>query len=263
VTDWPKLTRAQCADLEVPGGVLPVHPALAPIFHDLAHQYHATVEPLEWPGCWGWAGRNIAGTSTPSRHWLGTAIDLNAPKHPQGVAVSRTFTRAEMTACARLEARYGGLIEWGGTWALPDTDGMHWQLADGVTFAQVTAWRPPAARPPAAVKVDATTKTAADLTGTGPGLRGDQGATGPRVRALQAFLNRYAPAYSRLAVDGAWGPRTSAVLREFARRSGIGEADGANIGPKIAAALYRAGFGRTVSAARLRAGGHAHRSARR
>jgi hypothetical protein len=57
--------------------------------------------------------------------------------------------------------------------------------------------------------------------------------------------------------------QTAAVLREFAHRSGIADADGLNIGPKLAAALYRAGFERTLSAARARVLGHVNRSTRR
>jgi hypothetical protein len=256
---WPVLTRAQCVDLPVPGGVLPVAPALAPIFADLARQYHATVEPLQWPGCWGWADRE-------SKHRYGTAIDLDAPKHPQGVPAARTFTRPQITAVGRILARYDGLIVWGGTWDLPDTDGMHFELRDGATFAQVAAvartldqHAPPApARPPTPAKHAA----AHDLTGTGTSLRGDEGDSGPRVRAWQHWLNHYAPAYSDLLEDGRWGPRTSAVNATFARRSGIA-ADGRNIGPRLAAAYWRAGLFRPLSPARVRAAGHITRAARR
>lgn len=88
---------------------------------------------------------------------------------------------------------------------------------------------------------------AGDLTGRGAAVRGDQGARGPRVAELQDFLNRYAPAYSHLTVDGAWGGKSSAVIAEFARRQRPAiAADGATIGPRIAAALYRAGFDRTA-----------------
>lgn len=48
-----------------------------------------------------------------------------------------------------------------------------------------------------------------------------QGAKGDAVRALQARLNRDYPAYSRLAVDGDFGPATDRVVREFQRRAGL------------------------------------------
>lgn len=83
-----------------------------------------------------------------------------------------------------------------------------------------------------------------DLRGRGGGLRGEEGAQGPRVAALQAWLRRTFPLYAgRLAVDGVWGPRTSAVLAEFGRRTlGPGIADGRNIGPRLARQLLRYRF---------------------
>lgn len=63
--------------------------------------------------------------------------------------------------------------------------------------------KPPAPKPPAA-------KAALS--------RGSQGS---RVRALQARLNRDYPAYSKLALDGSYGPATERVVREFQRRAGL------------------------------------------
>jgi hypothetical protein len=273
VNGWRVLERSQCADLQVPGGVLPVHPALAPIFADLTDRFHHEVEPLEWPGCWGWAPpRPIRGkTGGPvTNHGSGTAIDLNAPRHPQGVPVGKTFTRAQVSAVSAILARYGGLIVWGGTWDAPDTDGMHFELRTGATFEQVSALAaklagptpPPTPPPPPAAGF-----TGPDLTGSGAGLRGqatEPQTNGPRMAALQAFLRAQYPLYAKhLDADGWYGPQTAAVLAEFARRSGVRGADGLNIGPQIAAALTRAGFGRGLSAARLKAAGHITRGARR
>jgi len=273
-----RITRAQCADLAVPGGVLPVAPALAPIFLDLATRYHETVEPLQWPGCWGWADRNIGKTTKPSKHWAGQAIDLCAPQHPQGVPALRTFSRAEITAIGAILARYDGIIEWGGTWDLPDTDGMHYQLRDGVTLEQVLAvasrfgGQPPAPVPAPAPPAPAGPGwTGPDLTGAGPSLRGQaagqpQGpqSNGPRVARLQEFLRSEYSLYAKhLVLDGWYGPQTAGVLDEFARRSGIPESDGLNIGPKLAAALHRAGLERGLSAARAGVLGHVTRGARR
>lgn len=69
------------------------------------------------------------------------------------------------------------------------------------------------------------------------------GQTSDHILHLQAWFNRNYPAYSHIGpLSGHYGPQTTAVVREFAHRSGIGSADGTNIGPKIAAALARAGF---------------------
>lgn len=82
-----------------------------------------------------------------------------------------------------------------------------------------------------------------DLRGTGLDLRGDQGANGVRVQALQVFMRRNFPLYAKALVDdGYWGPRTSAVIREFGQRTGVRSADGLNIGPQLARKLYISGF---------------------
>lgn len=89
--------------------------------------------------------------------------------------------------------------------------------------------------------------TGPDATGSGPSFRAQfvpaPQSNGPRVQAFQAFIRRYAPAYAaELVVDGWYGQQTAGVVAEFARRCAIAGADGNNIGPKIAFALYKAGF---------------------
>jgi hypothetical protein len=252
---WRVLGRAECATITVPGGTLQVHPKTAPIFADLAARFHAEVEPLVWPGCWGYALRPIKGTDTYSNHSSGTAVDLNAPAHPQGVPAARTFSRAQLAAVRALVARYHGVITWGGEWKAPTVDGMHFEITEGASVAEVDALAASlgGAPPPAPAPAPAAPAgfTGPDLTGRGTGLRGDVGNNGPRVAALQAFLRDRYPLYAKgLASDGWWGPATTAVIAEFGHRSGIPSADGRNVGPKLAAALYAAGFDRTAAQAR-------------
>lgn len=66
------------------------------------------------------------------------------------------------------------------------------------------------------------------------------GSRGRRVSALQAGLNKVFPAYSRLVVDGKFGPKTAAVVKEFQRRSSL-TVDGI-VGPKTTAALKAVGI---------------------
>jgi len=65
------------------------------------------------------------------------------------------------------------------------------------------------------------------------------------VQAFQAFLARnYFYARDGLGpagADGWWGPKTTAVLREWQARTGIPNADGTNIGPATARKLVAAG----------------------
>jgi hypothetical protein len=100
-------------------------------------------------------------------------------------------------------------------------------------------WTPPGPAPAG----PAPAAAGGDLRGRAAALRGEEGAQGPRVAALQGWLRRFAPAYAgQLAADGVWGPRTSAAVREFGRRAGVVSADGRNIGPQLARQLLRYGF---------------------
>lgn len=266
---WRVLDRAECVTIDVPGGQLAVHPRIAAIFADVALQWHRRVEPLQWPGCWGHAVRPIKGSTLYSNHSSGTAIDLCAPRHPQGVPVAHTFTPEQLAEVADLEARYRGVLTWGGRWTGSSVDGMHWEVTKGVSTTSIDALArrlaagptPPPAPPP--TPPAPVQWTGPDLRGTGAGLRGEQGANGPRVQAWQRWLNTHYPGYSALATDGVWGSKTTAVNRQFGHRSGIPSADGRNIGPRLAAAYFRAGLFRSLSAAQARAVGHVTRGARR
>ena len=63
------------------------------------------------------------------------------------------------------------------------------------------------------------------------------GSRGAAVKRLQAGLNKAFPAYSRLKVDGIYGPSTANTVRTFQRRSGLA-ADGV-VGPRTRKALAK------------------------
>jgi hypothetical protein len=88
--------RSVIASYSLPGGKVALRAGdVSVVLLWCANQWHQTVEPLEWPGIWGYAERTIRGSATTlSNHASGTAIDLNAPKHPLGVAASSNFSRS-------------------------------------------------------------------------------------------------------------------------------------------------------------------------
>lgn len=109
-------------------------------------------------------------------------------------------------------------------------------------------WTPPRSATPRASPTSARNDPPAptrDLRGRGLSLTGGEGDQGPRVAALQGWLRRTFPAYAAgLDVDGVWGPQTSGVLREYARRIGAPIPAGRRvlIGPQFARRLTGSGF---------------------
>lgn len=78
---------------------------------------------------WGYAERPIRGSSTTlSNHASGTAIDLNAPKHPLGVR--NTFTKAQAAAIRQQLKVYEGALRWGGDYK-NRADEMHVEIEPG------------------------------------------------------------------------------------------------------------------------------------
>lgn len=98
----------------------------------LALWFHRRIEPLDpapWDD-WGYAVRNVRGSSTVvSNHSSGTAMDLNATKHPLGVRNTFTLDQASRIR-VRLRERYDGCIRWGGDYE-NRADEMHFEINVG------------------------------------------------------------------------------------------------------------------------------------
>lgn len=68
------------------------------------------------------------------------------------------------------------------------------------------------------------------------------GQTSDLIKRLQVGLNRVFPLYSHIAwTSGYYGDQTTAVIKEFQRRSGI-DGDGRNVGPRTSKALTDVGI---------------------
>lgn len=134
---WAVLTSAQTTAIQLPGGKVTCHPGdVATVFAHLGNRYHNEVQHLVWPGCWGWADRDVRGMTDISNHASGTAIDLNAPLHPLGTSPTANYTAAQIPAIHNIVNFYGGVIRWGGDY-VGRKDGMHFEINDGITPAQV------------------------------------------------------------------------------------------------------------------------------
>lgn len=159
---------------------------VAPLLLEFARWWHAEIEPLDVGQLddWGYAARNVRGSTSPSFHWAGIAIDLNALKHPLG-------RRGTVTAAqhARIVAKANTLgLRWGGTYS-SRADEMHAEVIVPLARALqlVRALQSPAAAAPAPAPA---------------GGRGDA-----QVRALQT-ATRIPPAQR----DGVWGPQTDGAI---------------------------------------------------
>lgn len=87
---------------------------------------------------WGHAIRPIRGkTSGYSNHASGTAIDLNATRHPLGKR--GTFSLVQQARIRVRLAVYGGALTWGGAWRRPDE--MHVEVAKPLITAERLARR--------------------------------------------------------------------------------------------------------------------------
>lgn len=124
---WTANDRSCIASYSLPGGEVALRkgpPSVVLLW--CANRFHETVEPLRWPGVWGYAERMIRGSSTTlSNHASGTAIDLNAPQHPLGRR--GTFSALEVAAIRAIVDYCEGVVRWGGDYrSRPDE--MHLEL---------------------------------------------------------------------------------------------------------------------------------------
>jgi hypothetical protein len=83
---------------------------------------------------WSYALRPVRGQTTGySNHASATAWDINALQHPRGVAVAKTFTRAQVATIHRIRAAITDdaghpVLRWGGDYVNAPIDGMHVEI---------------------------------------------------------------------------------------------------------------------------------------
>ncbi len=101
--------------------------AVAPILVSFAKDFHELVEPIDQGQLddLGYAFRQTRGSDKIfSNHASGTAIDLNAIKHPLGK--SNTFNKHQRNTINLLITKYG--LAWGGNYKRRKDD-MHFEIA--------------------------------------------------------------------------------------------------------------------------------------
>lgn len=100
------------------------------IFTYVAQQFDAKIEKIVGGELddWGFAYRaNRNDPNSLSNHSSGTAIDLNATQHPNGVATARTFSAAEIAKIHDFLDDLDEVVRWGGDYkGTPDS--MHFEI---------------------------------------------------------------------------------------------------------------------------------------
>lgn len=100
--------------------------SVGPLLAAFASDFHELIEPIDNGGLddWGYAFRMVRGTTDKlSCHSSGTAIDLNATKHPLGKI--GTFPAEKVPMIRALAKKYG--LKWGGDY-INRKDEMHFEI---------------------------------------------------------------------------------------------------------------------------------------
>lgn len=191
------------AGVKFPGGVKAGD--VSTVLRYVAEQFHAHVEPLRDGWCWGYAYRDIRGSTGLSNHSAACAIDVNAPNHPLGKR--GTFNAAQVARIRLIVQACGGVVAWGGEWSRPDE--MHFEIVGSAAAVAAVADR---------IRRTGGTDPTPAPTPTGGNLQ--RGSTGDRVKTLQRVLNAWYPNL-RLVTDGIFGPATEKAVRDMQARAGL------------------------------------------
>ncbi len=113
----------------------------------VARQVHHRVESLVGGWCWGHNFRPVTGGGAVSNHGSGTAIDINAPRHPYGA--TNTFNSTQRATIRAILAEVDRVVRWGGDY-VGTRDDMHFEINAGAAAVATVAnrLRTPQPQPP-------------------------------------------------------------------------------------------------------------------
>lgn len=190
------------------------------VLNELCRRFNNEVEKINPAHSWGWAYRPVRGATVVSEHAAGTAIDLNAPKHPLGR--QGTFTRSQVNKINQILRDLDGVVRWGGNYA-GRKDEMHFELQGGVKKLAAVAKKikgsstgtagtsKPSASKPKPKPVGKNLRTDAWLKSRLPKIT--TGTSKNSVGHLVGLYQRQQRSPYKLVQDQHWGPVTDAHFR--------------------------------------------------
>ncbi|HEY7659898.1 MAG TPA: M15 family metallopeptidase [Actinomycetota bacterium] len=218
---WPKCEPDRLVTIAREDGLrLPINQGIAQLVTLLIDETERRGYDVKTGQTWGFACRAIRGTSVPSNHSWGLAIDINAPSNPY----RESFLSDMPTWMPELWHEYG--FFWGG-WYQSIKDAMHYEFLGSVADAK------------------AQTERAKRELGRGEPIPYPfLGEESERVRSAQERLKELG--FDPGPIDGIYGELTEGAVEAFERshRRLSDQADGA-FGPLTWRLLFKDEDGRS------------------
>jgi hypothetical protein len=180
----------KAAGHKFPGGVKKGD--VSTVFRFYLGNYHLRVESLNVTTGdeWGYSYRaNVNNPSQLSCHSSGTAVDVNAQKHPNGRR--NTLSSTQVARLRQIQKWTGGVIKWGGDFSTTK-DEMHHEVHGSATAVHAVAVRLNKPRFTKVLKLGVGSKAHPDA----------------EVKKLQTWLG-----FTGTNVDGAFGTGTEAAVK--------------------------------------------------